>query len=266
MTEGKNNSSDGPNQHLLAAELYALRALDALIDIAYAIALDFVARPRHYRSIEEKTVRILEEIKAHTGSDPDWPDGGQRAAIYAALFGSEEKGRSPIARQSVALREAAAAFAERTFDSGVAMLRQRFRDCVITLRAHLSSLSGTSVSVGHRQTMAIFQRARSVFQNPKIAAAFGLPPAPAGEWPLGESYSGDGAALVEEVSRLLRPDSMNPMPGQRLLVRQRVANYGFASLSGVADDSPGWDSDDRIDALIAHAYSWHAAIGELERG
>lgn len=255
-----------PARSIAAAELYELWTLDCVVDVAQAISLDFVARPRHYRRVSDRTAAVLEQLKARLGHDPDWPDGAQRAAIFGAVFGSGNGDRSAQFHQaSAGLRAAAAAFAERTFDTGVAMLRQRFRDSVIALRAHLSTLDGQAVDLGLRQTRAIFERARSVFADPQVAATFGLPPAPKGDWPLAGVYDGDGAYLVEEVSQLLRPESRNPSPERRFVVRQRVATYGRATLIGVADDSHDWDSDDRIDSLIANAYSWMAAALDLER-
>jgi hypothetical protein len=254
----------------VVAELYARWILDGVVEVAHAVALDFVARPRHYRRVSDETAAVLEQFKARTGHEPDWPDAGQRAAIFGALFGvaggaARNGGNSPFAIAGASLREAAVAFAERVYDTGVGMLRQRFRDTMIALRAYLSTLHGQVVLLGERQTQAIFDRARGILSDRHVAATFGLPPAPGGTWPLGGTFSGDGAYLVEEISRTLRSQSLNPVLERHLLVLQRVADYGRSTLARVLDEAPGWDADGRIDALIGEAYSWEAALRDLAR-
>ncbi|MCP4307706.1 MAG: hypothetical protein GY788_23095 [bacterium] len=255
---------------IIVAEMYSLWTLDCIVDVAHAVALDFVKRPRHYRRVPGQVAIVLEQIKAWTGNQPEWPDNEQRAAIFGAILGaSDAKAGGDRTEQfhlaSAALREAAAAFAERVYDTGVAMLRQRFSDSVITLRAHLKTLEGRVVTLGYKQTRAIFDNSRSVFANAEVAAAFGLPPAPGNDWPLAGTFSGDGAYLIEEITRVLRPESTGLVPERQITVLQRIADYGQSTIAGVMNDSGGWDSDDCIDGLIRDAYSWMAALRDLGR-
>lgn len=252
----------------LIAEMYGRWTLDCIVELANAVALDFVTRPRHYRPVPESVAGTLAQFKSLTGKHPNWPDTAQRAAIYIALLGASDAtsggGRSAQFHQaSAALREAAKAFSERVYDTGVAMLRQSFRDRVVTLRAYLNTLEGRVVALGHSQTSAIFTQAKTVLSNKEVAGVFGLPPAPVGDWPLSGDFSGDGAYLVEEIARALQPETVGSLSERQFIVMQRIADYGKRTIEGVLDDSTGWETESRIDALIQNTYSWMTAIRDL---
>src|SRR5690242_2980045 len=90
--------------------LFQRSVLDPVVDIARAVSLDYVDRPRHYRTVPEDVARILEGFRIRTGTDPEWPSIEQRARLFAGIFDD------PFRNASSELRGAARALAERTAD------------------------------------------------------------------------------------------------------------------------------------------------------
>lgn len=258
--------------HSLITELptlYGRWTLDCVIEVARSVSLDFVSRPRHYRLIRDDIAEILQDFKALTGNRPDWPDLAQRTAIYGALVGDSDgklnaDRTAQFHQASIALRERAIAFAERVYDTGEDMLRQAFRDAMVTLRSYLNTLQGRVVALGYAQTGAIFGKAVNVLSSKEVASVFGLPPAPGGEWPLKGIFDGNGAYLIEEVTRMLQPAMTGLVSQQQFIVMQRIADYGPQTITGVLDDGAGWDSKDRSNALIQSAYSWATALRDIK--
>ena len=234
------------NESSLVADMYGRWTLDCVIEVARSVSLDFVSRPRHYRRIPEETATALENFKALVGNHPYWPDQAQRAAIYGALIGDSD-GRTGTDRTaqfhqaSIALRAAAIAYAERVYDTGEDMLRQAFLDAAVTLKSYLNTLQGRSVTLGHAQTGAIFQAAVGVLSDQEVARVFGLPPAPGGDWPLAGTYDGDGAYLIEEITRVLHPTTAGLMSQRQFIVMQRIAYYGSQTIDWILGEAPGME-------------------------
>jgi mersacidin/lichenicidin family type 2 lantibiotic len=116
----------------------------------------------------------------------------------------------------------------------------------------------------------VFQSAIEVFRNEAMAGVFGLPAAPGGNWPLdgalqADAASSDGAYLIEEMYRaLVVPFNNGPtMTQHRFILLQRVAHYGAMTIAAVLDEAAGWDSADRVQALVRNAYGWEKALQAL---
>src|SRR3954471_9975529 len=107
------------------AALYFHKQLDPYYESALVIAGDFVARPQLYTLIADADiVRKLAELRARCGSDELFPSQSQRVYIYSAVFG-EPGASDSFDKLRDDLIGAAKAFAERVFDTGVEMLRER---------------------------------------------------------------------------------------------------------------------------------------------
>jgi hypothetical protein len=104
--------------------------------------------------------------------------------------------------------------------------------------------------------------ARDVFQTDAIASAFGLPPAPKDNWPLGGTYDGRGAALIEEISKRTPSELSTPVPQKKFLVLQRIAENGRQTLSGILQPVDP-ENDQAVKKLISYAYAWETAMRGL---
>ena len=254
----------------LVPEMYGRWTLDCVIEVARSVSLDFVSRPRQYRRIPEDTATALANFKALVGNDPDWPDQAQRAAIYGALIGDSD-GRTGTDRTaqfhdaSMALRVAAVKYAERVYDTGEEALRNAFLDAAVTLVSYLNRLQGRSLTLGHAQTGAIFQAAVRVLSDQEVASVFGLQPAPGGNWPLAGTYDGDGAYLIEEITRVLHPTTAGLLSQRQFIVMQRIAHYGSHTINWILGVIPDRRDRENANALIQNAYSWATALRDLDR-
>jgi hypothetical protein len=254
------------------AGLYARWTLDCVVEAASAIANDYVKRYRQYRGVSSDVATVLANIRSRTGFDPEWPNTTQRISIYTPLFGPSDAKASPapisaFRSSAMAFRSAAIAYSERVYDTGEPMLRQAFIDAARHFQAYLTTLSGSVVDRARHDTQPLFVQSTAVLRNPGVAQAFGLPEAPDG-WPLPDHFerplaylSGDGAYLVEEVSRLLQP-GVGTVTQQQFLTLQRAAVAGARTLQMVLQGQDN-DAEGRVRGVIGQAYAWATALRDL---
>lgn len=254
---------------------YARWTLDCVIDSAVLISEDYAKRYRQYRAVLEDTSSLLMDFRIRTGSDPQWPNSVQRAAILTPFLGTSDgkpgsdRG-TPFQEIASGLRMAAIAYSERVYDTGEPMLRQAFIDTARHFRAYLSTLSGSVIQAARTQTELMFNRATKVLSTEGVTHAFGLPPAPAGSWPLPVDFKGadfldgNGAYFIEEVYRVLQPPGVS-FKQQQFLVLQRVAVAGARTMDGILRDHHEKD-EDAVRDLIGHAYTWSTAVRHLAGG
>jgi mersacidin/lichenicidin family type 2 lantibiotic len=243
------------------AALYQRSVLDPIVEVARTISHDFVRRPRDYRAVPENIAGILKGFRILTGSNAEWLSATQRANIFAPLFGAA------FCSNSIGLRSAAVAFAEQGAEGNPALL-ESVRDAVVAFRGYLKSVEGRVTSEAERETAPVFRNAIEVLRNEAVAGVFDLPAAPGGNWPLDEASKADaGAYLIEEIQRALDLSSIRPaMTRDRFTLLQRVAHNAALTITGVLDDADGWDTADRIDALVQNACGWEKALQELLSG
>ncbi len=255
------------------ADLYGRWALNPLVDIARAIAYDVVVRPQNYRDLPEDAARILTDFRFKLGSDPDWPDAFQRTLSFKVLC--------KVSLASPPVRAVALRYGQYPDGDRNAQILDALRDAVAGVRAQLTPLEGHALAMVSRETRPIFERSVQLFQEPQIAQAFGLPPAPADDWPLGGNFSGDGAYLVAEIVRALRltaclggiyrrigrenvadrplvPLVTVALPNDKFIKLQKAAFFGAMTLSKLLAES---DADDP--ELLSSAYKWTKALQTL---
>jgi hypothetical protein len=145
------------------------------------------------------------------------------------------------------------------------MLRQAFLDAAVTLMSYLNTLQGRSVTLGHTQTGTIFQAAVRVLSDQEVARVFGLPPAPGGYWPLVGTYHGDGAYLIEEITRVLHPTTAGLIPQRQFIVMQRIAYYGSQTIDWILGGALDISDREKAKVPIQNAYSWATALRDLDR-
>jgi hypothetical protein len=237
--------------------LYQCYVLDPLIEVASALSQDFVQRPRHYRAVPENTATVLDGFRTRTGFGPEWPSSEQRAILAAPVFGAA------FHRAAAELTRAAAAFAECRGQGKLEPLEDRVREAAASFRGHLKSVEGRALSATDRDTGAAFRNAIEVFRSKEVANAFGLPPAPGGNWPVGplseaDTASEDAAYLIEEIQRSLVLSAA--VTAQQILLLQRVAHYGGLTIAGVMEDAATRKNADWIGTLVRNAYGWGNAL------
>jgi hypothetical protein len=270
------------------AGIYERWTLDCVVEAATAIARDYRARYRQYRDVDPKVAIHLADIKSRVGFDPKWPNRDQRTAINAPLLGPSDAepgadALTPFCEVAKAIRAAAISYSERVFDTGEPMLRQAFIDAARHFYAYLKTLSGSVVLRAQEDIEPFFRRSSEVLSDKDVAHAFGLPPAPKG-WPLPDKLEdrssdyldGDGAYLVDEVSRVLQEGK--GITQQQFLSLQRAATSGARTIHFVLqkdhelirnvlvrNEDDGSDKPHpKVLRLIGDAYSWATALRDWE--
>jgi hypothetical protein len=256
--------------------IYARWTLDCVVEAATAIAQDYRTRYRQYRAVPEAIVDILADMNSRMGYDPAWPNTAQRAAIDMPLLGSSDAQAnadttSPFHQTALTVRTAAVAYSERVYDTGEPMLRQAFIDAARHFQAYLSTLSGGVINRARQDTESIFRQSVRVLTTAEVAQAFGVPPAPPKAWPLPDKIAdddylnGDGAYLMEEVSRVLQPPD-GLITQQYCLTVQRVAVSGARTIQRILQGAHNDTDVAIVRGLIEVAYTWATALRDLEVG
>jgi hypothetical protein len=257
--------------------IYARWTLDCVVEAATAIAQDYRTRYRQYRDVPKDIATILADMKSRMGYDPAWPNSAQRAAMNTPLLGSSDAQAnadttSPFHQIALNVRTAAIAYSERVFDTGEPMLRQAFIDAARSFKAYLSTLSGGVVGRATHDTEPIFKESIKVLTSREVAQAFGgLPPAPPAAWPIPDPITddkylnGDGAYLMEEVSRVLQPPD-GLVTQQHFLAQQRAAVSGARTIQRILQEDQENEDESNIKSLIGVAYTWATALRDMEVG
>jgi hypothetical protein len=242
------------------AGLYFYHQLDELIDIARAISFDFFKRPHLYRHIEQaETVSALARLHARYGHDERLLSRDQRWKIYEGIF---SPGEHQFTGGRDALLRAAAKFSERVYDTGEEMLRAAVRDAARKFKEYLTTLPGASTSWSRGTVLPELtdKTAYRILRDRGIRAAFGQSDAVAAEWPY--QVDGRGDVLVEMASDLRGPDA-DRLNRDRVGKLQRAALRGAEAIATVIEYSDQGDRD-IVNLLILKAYTWHAALVELD--
>ncbi|MFL5705074.1 MAG: hypothetical protein ACJ8AG_19905 [Ktedonobacteraceae bacterium] len=267
------------------AGLYFYSVLDCLVDLAYKVSYDFFKRsylyidlgltqhnPTESRPTEHNAgigltlSAILAKLHARYGSNEFLPSKAQRDEIDLPIFGrvagysTDEEGDFPRLRDE--LINACAAFAERVFDTGVEMLRERVRTTHRPFQEYLIGLQGDSVkwSRGFALPQLTEEVSYTILRNKGVAGVFGIDKPPRGSWPYTEDANGD--KLVEAISKqLLWTDQPKDMCTTREQISnlQRVALRGAEAIATIIDFQETMGNGD-LDLLITKCYTWGAAL------
>ena len=260
------------------APIYFYSVLDCLVDQARCIAKDFIYRPHLYVSLPNaggpSIPNILGQLYAQYGTEVVALGKQQRNAIFRPLFGSSttrpNRAEQGFARLSLDLIDASTAFAERVFDTGEDMLRERVRTTHRPLRQYLDKLNGDSVRWARDLALTpLTQACYEVLRNPGIAAIFGVSKPPAAEWPFIEDADGD--LLVEQIAKQIsrdlcdqaEEDWFHSLTRERFSNLQRAALRGFEALEAILTYKERSGDAADVDKLIRACYTWGAALKAL---
>jgi hypothetical protein len=251
-------TTDSPRD---TAALYFHKQLDAFYESALAVSIDFFARPQLYTDISsDDVVRILANLRSRCGSDELLLSCEQRMEIYAPIFGPP-RASANFDKLRDDLIAAATAFAERVFDTGVDMLRERVRTAHRPMKDYLLGLTGDSTSWSARNPLDNLSEKVSltILRSPGIGTVFGIATAPKASWPYSEDSNAD--KLLEEITSKINPSS--GLTRQQASNRQRLAARGAEAIASVIDYTENSDdiNDDiaSLNVLITQCYTWGAA-------
>ncbi len=252
----------------LIARLYAIWTLDCLIELGYAVSVDFITRPQLYLS--DDIPDAIVQLRMSYGTDAPFPNTAQRQAMMMPVFGRSD-GFKPDASTGTAsfhiarkkLLDACIAFSERAVDTGIAMLEERVRSALVPLRAHFEALRGKSIRLSATLQMnAISDTVIGILQAPGVAKVFSVSPADA-RWPF-DSDDSNGAKLVENAGSALPLQQECKLGYTKFILLQRVAREGARALQAVLTANPNSEQEQLL-ALISQAYTWGTSLRDFQQ-
>jgi hypothetical protein len=247
------------------AAAYFFLQLDCLVMLAHKVARDFFRRGHLYTSPGRETRERLARLRAQYGNDERVPSQEQRDEIFVPLFGQAGaeggNGQGDFPRLRDELVDSATAFAERVFDTGVEMLRERVRTTHRPFKDYLVGLQGDSLAWSTEDALTGITRglAYPIERNPGVNAVFGISTPPRPEWPFAEDSNAD--KLVEEIGRHLigSTDTQGAITREGISMRQRAALRGAEALATIVEFSED-GSDEDLDLVITKVYTWGSAL------
>jgi hypothetical protein len=248
-----------------AAAAYFYLQLDPLVRLAHDVSRDFFRRAHLYTGLGRETAGRLARIRARYGKDERVPSPEQRDDIFVTLFGQaggeNGNGQGDFPRLRDDLVDAATAFAERVFDTGVEMLRERVRTTHRPLKDYLVGLQGDSLSWSTDEALqgVTIGLAYPIHRNAGVNAVFGISTPPVPEWPFTEDSNAD--KLIEEIDRRLHGagNAGEPLTREGFSVRQRAALRGAEAIATVLDFNENGSEDD-LALLVTKVYTWGSAL------
>ncbi|MFM0174731.1 hypothetical protein PQR33_35995 [Paraburkholderia sediminicola] len=250
----------------LIGTLYGRWTLDGVVELAYAVSLDFVARPHKYVSGEIPAV--VSDLRVAYGTDKHFQNTLERQAMILPILGRSDALRADasVATSSFHMArkiflDACSAFTERAVDTGVEMLEQRVRSSLVTFQAHFDGLRGTAAQVASKLLGQVFVHATDILKANGVAKVFGQDAAD-GDWPL-ESNDSNGAKLVDAIGTSLVIAADYKLTYTRFILLQQVAQEGSRVLPLVLASDPNSDSD--LSKLITQGYAWGASLRDYQQ-
>ena len=261
--------ADGASADIFSQQvgvLYAGWTLDCLVEIGFAVSMDFIARPQLYLSDDIPTDIV--DLRIAWGTDPRFPNNAQRQAMLLPIFGRSD-GLSLDAAASAApfhmarkkFVDACIAFSERAVDTGIAMLLDRVRSALVPLRAHLDGLDGQSFRLTGQQIQDLSTTVIGILRSADVAKVFGVTPADA-RWPF-DSVDPNGAKLVENIGLTLTLPPDCKLSYTRFILLQRVAQEGGRTLSLALVTDP--TSEQALLDLITQGYTWGTSLRDFQQ-
>jgi hypothetical protein len=248
--------------------MYKRWTLDCVVNIAYAVSVDFSQRPELYQDVddstEDSTANKLTDLQSKFGFDPLFPNAVTRQMLMKPLFGESDGhggGNDGSAFQSFRLPVLAAAadFSENAQPTAFAMLRERVRSAIVPFKTHLTDLRGASFNQTKRRTEEIFRISQDILKDEDVAQVFGINGPIDAKWPL-ESNDPQGAKLIEKITTQLTDLPYGIITKEMFVRIQRIAEKGNQSILIIVDQDIE-DPQFNLDPLITELYAWGSDLG-----
>lgn len=260
VTPINNGASSGEQLGLM----YKRWTLDCIVNIAYAVALDFSQRPELYQEVSDAIAEQLTELQSFFGYDANFPNMTTRQMLMTPIFGESDghgSGNDTSAFQTFRLPVLAAAadFSENAQPTAFPMLRERVRSAVVPFRTHLIDLNGASINQTRKRTESIFNSAQAILKDPKISLVFGINGLGDNDWPL-KKIDPQRAKLIEKITTQLSGLPYGVITKEMFVRIQRIAEKGDQSIKIIADQNIEDPTVD-LDPLISELYAWGSDLG-----
>jgi hypothetical protein len=257
-------AANQPTRGQILGLTYRRWTLDCIVNIAYAVSLDFSQRPELYQDVGDATADTLTQLQSDFGFEANFPNVTTRQMLMAPIFGTSDghgngNDGSTFQTSRLPVLAAAADFSENAQPTAFPMLRERVRSAVVPFRTHLIDLKGASINQTQKRTQAIFDTSQTVLKDPTVSGVFGINGNIDNDWPL-TSTDPQGAKLVEKITTQLTSLPYGVITKAMFVRIQRIAEKGDQAIRIIIDqniEDPKFD----LDPLIAELYSWGSDLG-----
>jgi hypothetical protein len=245
-------------------DMYKRWVLDCIVNLGYAVSVDFSNRPELYQKVDNATATKLTNLQSKFGFDPNFPNMNTRLMLMRPIFGESDghgRGNDGSAFQTARMPSLAAAadFAENAQENGFPMLRERVRSAIVPFKNHMAGLEGSSLSQTDSRTTSIFNTAQSILKDRDVFIVFGINGDINPDWPL-VSNDPEGAKLIEKITTQLTDTPYGPISRERFVRMQRIAEKGSNSIVRILQGDIE-NKDDELDQLITQLYAWGSDLG-----
>jgi mersacidin/lichenicidin family type 2 lantibiotic len=245
-------AAKAPTSHPLA-DLYVVRALDPIVDLARELARDFVMRPQHHTRASAEETALLGNFRLLVGRHPEWPNAAQRSFASANLF-------ARMCQSFGGIRLAAIQYMQSVSDSAAPIGRRSFVESAGLLRATVQPLEGAALTAIADTHSTMLKRAVAALGSARVAAAFGMPESTVDERPE-DLYSPRFAYLCESIWQTLPVEPA--LTQAEISSLQRAAKHGAATIVGVCAASLDGADEAGFAGVVHSAAAWATALGEI---
>jgi hypothetical protein len=249
------------------AAVYFCAVLDFLVQLAHKTSNDFFERPHLYVDLGgDQIVSTIAKFRSRAGSDELIPSLEQRAQIYLPLVGIRDglalNGKGDFQRLADQLISASTAYAERVYDTGEEMLRERVRLAHKSFAQFLGGLEGASLiwTSQHVLPNVTEKIAFPILRNKGIASVFGVSTKVLQDWPYIKDANAD--KVVEEMSKQIAwmDGSPYPLSRERITNLHSIALTGSRAIAAVIDYDGSATKVKDLKHVITTAYAWGSEL------
>jgi len=261
---GNRQEGDEMNDQGRLKELYRRWCLDAIVEVAHAVAKDLDETDR-YRDLKIADADKLDDF-AKVGTEKDWPDKSTRLKMYARAFGSSatdlpHEGESDWVKFVKDLHEAARNYIQRSPNASEEGLKRDFKNSAKDLRGYLSTIIQPKdvLERPYKRTQDIHGKAVNALSTDAIADAFRVGKVDGG-WDK-KGGNANAARLINAITSDLKPDTTGVLETRMFMKLQDMANYGSDSIADIMDSKD--EDEEGLPILIQTVDNWKSATDDV---
>jgi hypothetical protein len=254
MTQDKQSASYGK----LIGDMYARWVLDCVVEIAYAVSVDFVARPDFYKGSDVPDGIV--ELRSSYGYARDYPNRSQRQDLNSPVFGlsdgyAPDSGNDKFRALRRPLFDACIAYSEKSVDVAAQRVKQRVLSAMDPFPPYLRNFDGESIHLTYKQVRSLSDLSYKILTSRSVAHVFGVDQPPEATWPL-DANDPKGSQLVRAIGERLQPKDaiFNEEKFGRL---RRMAQEGRDALEALLTNPT---TDQNFENLVTRVYTWAISI------
>lgn len=268
-TEG--SSYNFPN---VIASLYSLWTLDGLVELAYAVSLDFVSRPESY--VDANIPDVISDFRVSYGTDKEFQNTAERQAMVWPILGRSDwlkpdncMAKSQFYTVRYAFLDACSDFSTKGVETRLEPLEAAVKQSLEDFRNYFSQVRGKSTDVASELLVKVSKHATDVLTADGVARVFGFKSA-GQDWPfavdsnIDPDANSNGAKLVQAIGTQLIVPADYKLTAIKFMQLQDVATQGALTLKRVLTTDPSLASAEDIRTLVSQAYTWLTSLQHFQ--